>query len=134
MQCLALGRPACIPAYYVDCKLPAPEETTSDEGGRPSPDCESILPSRRLIRLVYDSVWDIKYHLARDVYTLVLEHVLGTKGVKYSEIAELGQKLRDATPATFHSLLSSHLPYQSSLMLSYLCSQYQFHSKHLRKL
>lgn len=129
-----LGRPACIPTYYVDCKLPAPEEVTTGEGGRPSPDCKPILPIWRLARLEDDLVWDVKYQLARDVYTLLLEHVLGTKRVKYSEIVELGQKLRDATPATFHSLLSSHLPHQSSLMLSYLCSQYQFHSEYLLKL
>jgi len=67
------------------------------------------------------------------VYTLVLEHVSRTKSVKYSEIVKLSQKLRDVTPATFNSLLSSHQPRQpSSLMLSYLCSQYQFHSEHLR--
>ena len=77
-------------------------------------------------------VWDIKYHLARDVYTLVLEHVSRTKSVKYSEIVKLSQKLRDVTPATFNSLLSSHRPHQSSSpMLAYLCSQYQFHSEYL---
>lgn len=79
-------------------------------------------------------VWDIKYHLARDVYTLVLEHVLKTGGVKYSEIVKLTQKLRDVTPATFNSLLSSQRPHQSSsLMLNYLCSQYQFHSGFLHR-
>ena len=78
-------------------------------------------------------VWDIKYHLARDVYPLVLEHVSRTKSVKYSEIAKLSQKLRDVTPVAFNSLLSSHRPHQSpSLMSDYLCSQYQFHSKHPR--
>ena len=78
-------------------------------------------------------MWDIKYHLARDVYTPVLEHVSRTKSVKYSEIVKLSQKLRDVTPVTFNSLLSSHRLHQSpSPMLSYLCSQYQFHSKHLR--
>jgi len=78
-------------------------------------------------------VWDIKYHLARDVYTLVLEHVSRTKSVKYSEIVKLSQKLRDVTPVTFNSFLSSYRPHRSSsLMLSYLCSQYQFHSEHLR--
>ena len=79
-------------------------------------------------------VWDIKYHLARDVYTLVLEHVLRTKSVKYSEIVKLSQKFRDVTPTAFDSLLSSHRPQHSpSLMLSYLCSQYQFHSVYLRE-
>lgn len=79
-------------------------------------------------------VWDIKYHLARDVYTLVLGHVSRTSSVKYSEIVKLGQKLRDVTPATFTSLLSSYRPHQSSsLMLNYLCSQYQFHSRSPRK-
>lgn len=79
-------------------------------------------------------VWDIKYHLARDVYTLVLEHVSRTKSVKYSEIVKLSQKLRDVTPAVFDSLLASHRPQQSpSFMLSYLCSQYQFHSVYLRE-
>ena len=79
-------------------------------------------------------VWDIKYHLARDVYTLVLGHVSRTRSIKYSEIVKLSQKLRDVTPATFNSLLSSHRPHQpSSLMLSYLCSQYQFHSEFPRK-
>ena len=80
-------------------------------------------------------VWDIKYHLARDVYTLVLEHVSKTKSVKCSEIVQLSQRLLDVTPTTFNSLLSSHRQHQSSsLMLNYLCSQYQFHSEHLRKL
>ena len=79
-------------------------------------------------------VWDTKYHLARDVYTLVLGHVSKTGSVKYSEIVKLTQKLRDATPATFNSLLSSHRLHQSSsLMLSYLCSQYQFHSEFLHR-
>ena len=79
------------------------------------------------------SVWDIKYHLARDVYPLVLEHVSRTKSVKYSEIAKLSQKLRDVTPVAFNSLLSSHRPHQPSLLMSgYLCSQYQFHSNLLR--
>jgi hypothetical protein len=78
-------------------------------------------------------VWDVKYHLARDVYTLVLEHVSRTKSVKYSEIVKLSQRLRDVTPVTFSSLLSSHQQHQpSSPMLRYLCSQYQFHSEHLR--
>lgn len=77
-------------------------------------------------------MWDVKYHLARDVYTLVLEHVSRTKSVKYNEIVKLSQRLRDVTPVTFNSLLSSHRPHQSSsLMLTYLCSQYQFHSKYL---
>ena len=79
-------------------------------------------------------VWDIKYHLARDVYTLVLEHISKTGGVKYSEIFKLTQKLRDVTPATFSSLLSSQRPHQSSsLMLNYLYSQYQFHSEFLHR-
>ena len=129
-----LGRPASVPTYYVDCKLPTPEEATPDESGRSSLDCKPILPSQRLTRLEDDSVWDIKYHLARNVYTLVLEHVLGTKRVKYSEIVKLGQELRDATPAVFQKLLSSHRPHESSLMLSYLCSQYQFHSEYFREL
>jgi hypothetical protein len=93
----------------------------------------SDSPFSKMDCLRSDLVWDIKYHLARDVYTLVLEHVSRTKSVKYSEIVKLSQKLRDVTPATFNSLLSSHRPHQSSsLMLNYLCSQYQFHSKHLR--
>lgn len=85
---------------------------------------------RDRLTYVMTLVWDIKYHLARDVYTLVLEHVSRTKSVKYSEIVKLSQKLRDVTPVTFNSLLSSQRPHQSpSLMLSYLCSQYQFHSE-----
>lgn len=133
-QCLVLGRPACVPTYYVDCKLPTPEEATPDGSGRSIPDCEPIRPSQRPTCLEDDLVWDIKYYLARDVYTLVLEHVLGTKRVKYSEIVKLSQELRDATPATFQTLLSSHRPHESSLMLSYLCSQYQFHSEYFREL
>jgi hypothetical protein len=79
-------------------------------------------------------VWDIKYHLARDVYTLVLGHVSRARSAKYSEIVKLSQKLCDMTPAAFNSLLSSHRPDQSSsLMLNYLCSQYQFYSVFLRK-
>ena len=77
-------------------------------------------------------VWDVKYHLARDVYTLVLEHLSRTKSVKYSEIVKLSQRLHDVTPVTFYSLLLSHQQQQSSSpMLRYLCSQYQFHSEHL---
>jgi len=77
-------------------------------------------------------VWDITYHLARDVYPLVLEHVSRTKSVKCSEIVKLSQKIRDVTPVAFNPLLSSHRP--PSLMSGYLCSQYQFHSRHLRTL
>ena len=80
-------------------------------------------------------VWDVKYHLARDVYPLVLEHVTRTKSMKYSEIAKLSQNLRDVTPVAFNPLLSSHRPHQSSsLMVGYLCSQYQFYSRRLRTL
>lgn len=90
----------------------------------------SVLKARPTYEMI--SVWDIKYHLARDVYTPILDHVSRTKSVKYSEIVKLSQKLRDVTPATFNSFLSHHRPHQSpSLMLSYLCSQYQFHSKRL---
>lgn len=38
-QCLILGRPSCISTYYIDCKLPTPEEVTLDESGKPNLDC-----------------------------------------------------------------------------------------------
>ena len=46
-QCLVLGRPSCVSAYSIDCKLPTPEEVAPDESGGPNPDCELVLRSLR---------------------------------------------------------------------------------------
>ncbi|KAF9652495.1 hypothetical protein BDM02DRAFT_3183536 [Thelephora ganbajun] len=84
VHCLIPGRPSYTSACCIDYKPPTPE-VTPDESGKQSQD-----------------LWDIRYNLARDVYTPVLEYVSRTKSVEYTEIVRLSQELHDVVLATFN--------------------------------
>ncbi|KAH8113174.1 hypothetical protein DFH11DRAFT_1511062 [Phellopilus nigrolimitatus] len=78
---LASGRPSTIAPDDVDCELPIDSDATLDEEGKEVP-----------------SFWRWKHLFLRDVLSKIAQKLCSAKPLKYSEILELDQSLREFGP------------------------------------
>ncbi|KAJ3528129.1 hypothetical protein NM688_g8035 [Phlebia brevispora] len=111
LHCLALGRPPSVALTHIDCEPPNDEESTVGENGD-----------------VFHGYWKWKFLFSQQVYSHVIDSLLGAKAPTYETVLDLDRRIRQTTlPAVRLYLRPDEDDYTnpSLCMKGYLMSQYR---------
>ena len=95
VQGVGSGRPSVFHPDVVDCELPIDKEATLNEEGEEIPSCTSTceLIFKNPPNIISD--WHWKHCFVRDVMTSVSGRFNSARPLKYSEILDLDQRVRE---------------------------------------
>ena len=127
---MALGRPPSVALSHIDCEPPNDEESSVGENGDVFHGCKqrhyNSIDTEAYSSLRLD--WKWKFLFSQQVYSHVIDALLGAKAPSYETVLDLDRRIRQTTlPAVRLYLRPDEDDYTnpSLCMKGYLMSQYR---------